>query len=153
MFRWEFATACAGIILGINPFDEPNVQEAKDNTKRILDKYAREKKMPIGERWLRSHPELPSILKDFLDSLKSGDYLGLNVFLSPSAENRHALQIIRSSCLIVFMWQPHWDSVLVIFIPPVRFTRAARLTVRLFRSPLMMRRISLFRGNPILSAC
>ncbi len=96
MFRWEFATACAGIILGINPFDEPNVQEAKDNTKRILDKYAREKKMPIGERWVRSHPELPSILMDFLDSLKPGDYLGLNAFLSPSAENRHALQRIRS---------------------------------------------------------
>ena len=39
MFRLEFATACAGIILRINPFDEPNVQEAKDNTKRILDNY------------------------------------------------------------------------------------------------------------------
>jgi len=96
MFRWEFATACAGIVFGINPFDEPNVQEAKDNTKRILDKYAREKKMPVGERWVRSHPELPSILKDFLESLKPGDYLGLNAFLSPSAENRHALQRIRS---------------------------------------------------------
>jgi len=96
MFRWEFATACAGIILGINPFDEPNVQEAKDNTKRILDKYVQEKKMPTGERWIRSHPEVPSILKDFLDSLRPGDYLGLNAFLSPLAENRHALQRIRS---------------------------------------------------------
>ena len=96
MFRWEFATACAGIILKINPFDEPNVQESKDNTKRILDNYIREKKMPTGERRVRSDPELPAILKDFLDSLKSGEYLGLNVFLSPSNENRKFLQTIRT---------------------------------------------------------
>jgi hypothetical protein len=37
-FRWEFATAIAGAILGINPFDEPNVSEAKEKTKAILAK-------------------------------------------------------------------------------------------------------------------
>jgi transaldolase/glucose-6-phosphate isomerase len=37
-FRWEFATAIAGAVLGINPFDEPNVSEAKDKTKAILAK-------------------------------------------------------------------------------------------------------------------
>ena len=35
-FRWEFATAVAGAILAINPFDEPNVAEAKEKTKAIL---------------------------------------------------------------------------------------------------------------------
>ena len=35
-FRWEFATAVAGAILGINPFNQPNVQEAKDRTGQIL---------------------------------------------------------------------------------------------------------------------
>src|SRR4029079_12308932 len=38
LFRWEFATAVAGAVLGINPFDEPNVAEAKDKTKAILAK-------------------------------------------------------------------------------------------------------------------
>ena len=37
-FRWEFATAVAGSILGINPFDQPNVQEAKDRTGAILER-------------------------------------------------------------------------------------------------------------------
>ncbi len=37
MFRWEFATAVAGQILGIDPFDQPNVQEAKDRTSEILE--------------------------------------------------------------------------------------------------------------------
>ena len=96
MFRWEFATACAGIILKINPFDEPDVRESKDNTERILDKYIRQKKMPTGERRLRSDPELPAILKDLLESLNPGEYLGLNVFLPSSSENRKYLQIIRT---------------------------------------------------------
>ena len=38
-FRWEFATAVAGAVLGINPFDEPNVTESKDNTKRVLEHF------------------------------------------------------------------------------------------------------------------
>src|SRR4029078_9537803 len=37
-FRWEFATAVAGSVLGINPFDEPNVSEAKEKTKASLAK-------------------------------------------------------------------------------------------------------------------
>jgi glucose-6-phosphate isomerase len=37
--RWEVATAAAGILLGIDPFDQPNVQEAKDATKALLDAY------------------------------------------------------------------------------------------------------------------
>src|SRR5215208_4137627 len=40
-FAWEFATACAGWRLGINPFDQPNVQEAKDATKEILSSFER----------------------------------------------------------------------------------------------------------------
>lgn len=41
-FRWEFATAVAGAALGINPFDEPNVSEAKDKTKALLAGFARD---------------------------------------------------------------------------------------------------------------
>ena len=42
-FAWEFATACAGWRLGINPFDQPNVQEAKDATKELLSSFSRRK--------------------------------------------------------------------------------------------------------------
>ena len=40
-FVWEFATAVAGALIGINPFDQPNVQESKDNTKRCSRSSAR----------------------------------------------------------------------------------------------------------------
>jgi transaldolase/glucose-6-phosphate isomerase len=46
MFFAEFATAVAGWVLGINPFDQPNVQEAKDNTNKVLDQYRADGKLP-----------------------------------------------------------------------------------------------------------
>jgi len=45
-FRWEMATATAGWILGVNPFDEPNVQQAKQATSTLLDSYAAERTLP-----------------------------------------------------------------------------------------------------------
>jgi transaldolase/glucose-6-phosphate isomerase len=48
-FFAEFATAVAGWVLGINPFDQPNVQEAKDNTAKVLDRYAADGKLPEVE--------------------------------------------------------------------------------------------------------
>ena len=48
-FRWEFATAVAGAVLGINPFDEPNVTESKDNTKRVLEEFRETGALPAEE--------------------------------------------------------------------------------------------------------
>ncbi len=44
--QWEFATAVAGHVLGIQPFDQPNVQESKDNTKRVLAAYEADGALP-----------------------------------------------------------------------------------------------------------
>ncbi len=41
-FRWEVATPLAGKVIAINPFDQPNVQESKDNTKELLEKYRKD---------------------------------------------------------------------------------------------------------------
>lgn len=46
-FRWEVATATAGWLLGVNPFDEPNVQQAKDATRVLLDRYSADGQLPI----------------------------------------------------------------------------------------------------------
>lgn len=45
---WEAATAAAGWFMGINPFDEPNVTESKENTKAILEKYDKSRRFPIA---------------------------------------------------------------------------------------------------------
>ena len=48
-FRWEFATAVAGAILGIHPFDQPNVQQAKDLTGQVLQEYQASGRLPQVE--------------------------------------------------------------------------------------------------------
>jgi len=70
--RWEFATAVAGSILGINPFDQPNVQEAKDATARIL----------AGEH---VDPATPSV-QDVLAEVKPGDYIAITAYVPRSPE-------------------------------------------------------------------
>jgi transaldolase / glucose-6-phosphate isomerase len=54
-FRWEYATAIAGKLLGINPFDEPNVTESKDNTKRLLAHYAEHGHLPQATPFITGH--------------------------------------------------------------------------------------------------
>ncbi len=47
--RWEIGTAALGAVLRINPFDEPNVQESKDNTRQVLEEYARVGELPRSD--------------------------------------------------------------------------------------------------------
>lgn len=104
-FRWEVATAVAGSILGINPFDEPNVQESKDNTRRLLGIYQAERRLPeeraaLSEGRLSLYGEvkgssLGAGLAGFLDQARPGDYLALMAYLPATLEVDALLQAIR----------------------------------------------------------
>ncbi len=83
-FRWEFATAVAGAVLGINPFDQPNVAESKANTKAVLAK-----KSPL------SPAASAGELEKFLAAIKPGDYLAIMAYLPPTPENDRRLAAIR----------------------------------------------------------
>jgi hypothetical protein len=89
MFRWEFATAVAGFLLGINPFDQPNVQEAKDRTNEILSAVDR------GDVSDPATTIDPKSLSGLLDSLKPGDYFAITAYLSSTRENEERLARIR----------------------------------------------------------
>ena len=97
MFRWEYATAVAGAILGVNPFDQPNVQESKDITKEILERYKNERKLPAYEYVSPDDPDLRARLQDFIGHAKDGAYLGINAFIDPTPENVSRLQRIREA--------------------------------------------------------
>jgi transaldolase/glucose-6-phosphate isomerase len=90
-FFAEFATAVAGWVLGINPFDQPNVQEAKDNTKKVLDRYASEGKLP----------ELKDASDEALQALVSqaepGRYLAVMGFLARSPDVDAAVEELRAT--------------------------------------------------------
>jgi len=94
-FRWEVATAAAGMLLGINPFDEPNVQQAKDATRVLLDTYVREGRLPVPEpdgavegiRLALSGSARAAVDAagpfGFLNVVRSGDYVSLLAYLPP----------------------------------------------------------------------
>ncbi|HEX9148604.1 MAG TPA: glucose-6-phosphate isomerase [Thermoanaerobaculia bacterium] len=88
MFRWEFATAIAGSLLGIDPFDQPNVQEAKDRTNEILaGKDTGEAAPGAGTK--------PRALSDLLESIRPGDYFAITAYLPSTADNEERLSRIR----------------------------------------------------------
>jgi len=106
--RWEIATAVAGAILRINPFDEPNVQQAKDATGAILQSYmtTHQLAMPAPDRILPAGIALTlsDAARDTLHGqgadalltlLRQGDYFGLLAYLGPDAELAAVLQEFR----------------------------------------------------------
>ena len=94
-FRWEYAIAVAGAILGINVFDQPNVQEAKDLTKKVLS----EGNPPTtgeGIRWAgQQGATLEAAIQALLGQVRPGDYVALLAFIAPDAGRDRALNAIR----------------------------------------------------------
>jgi transaldolase / glucose-6-phosphate isomerase len=76
-YRFEIATAVAGHVLRLDPFDEPNVAESKANTNRVLSE------LPLPAQ----SPEQPSALFPFLDDeLRPGDYVSIQAYLPYGSE-------------------------------------------------------------------
>jgi hypothetical protein len=74
-FRWEFATAVAGSILEINPFDQPNVQAAKDKTNEVLATGKEPDVEPRGS------------LDELFAQARPGDYVCIQAFIDPMREH------------------------------------------------------------------
>jgi transaldolase/glucose-6-phosphate isomerase len=81
VFRWEVATCMAGALLGINPFDQPNVAEAKAVTNQVLASDV---------------PEIPDEpLSRLLEQVKPGDYLSIQAYVDPGSPVVERLQAAR----------------------------------------------------------
>ena len=87
MFRWEVATAVAGAILGVHPFNQPDVQLAKELAKRALQGELAAP--PGGPAW--DDPELPRRLAGLLGHLQAGSFLAVGAFLAPGPDTDAAL--------------------------------------------------------------
>jgi hypothetical protein len=82
-FRWEFATAVAGAILGINPFDQPDVQAAKDRTKAILDSGEEPRVEPEGS------------LDELLEGVGPPHYIAIQGHLDPLVR-----RVLGTGCVV-----------------------------------------------------
>jgi len=90
-FRWEYATAVAGAVIGVDPFDEPNVTESKQNTRRLLDEY---EGSGVFSSELTSKSPNGQINK-LARMVKPGDYVSIQAYLPYSAEVDEALDKMR----------------------------------------------------------
>lgn len=107
MFLWEMATAVAAHIMGINPFDQPDVEATKKHTNRMLAEFK------INKVWPKTQPSLATgdceiygdlsgttvseALTHFLTPSTANAYMGLQVYLSPSPQIDDALGQLRSA--------------------------------------------------------
>ncbi|HKU77788.1 MAG TPA: hypothetical protein VJR02_27995 [Pyrinomonadaceae bacterium] len=107
-FAWEFATACAGWRLGINPFDQPNVQEAKDATKELLSSFVRrghlEERNKIAADDLMTIyggddaeevESVSEVLRRHLAGVKPGDYIAFLNYIEETPETDQKFQELR----------------------------------------------------------
>jgi glucose-6-phosphate isomerase/transaldolase/glucose-6-phosphate isomerase len=93
--RWEVATAVAGAILGIDAFDQPNVQESKDNTKRVLEGFKRSGRLPAAEAVPAAEAE--GALRSLLGKGRQGAYLAVMAYTERTAGSERSLRSIRSA--------------------------------------------------------
>jgi glucose-6-phosphate isomerase len=124
--RWELATATASALLGINPFDEPNVQQAKDATRVLLESFVREGRLPVPEPDAeRGHAALTLTtaarkalagrpVEDLLTVLRPGDYVGILAYLPEGPEIDAVVRRFRgavrakTSCATMFGYGPRY---------------------------------------------
>jgi glucose-6-phosphate isomerase len=86
-FRWEFATAVAGSILGVQPFDQPDVQKSKEVTARLLEEFSALGHFP--------EPEAAGSLRELLSHAAKGRYLAIMAYLNQTAETDRELGKLR----------------------------------------------------------
>jgi transaldolase/glucose-6-phosphate isomerase len=97
MFRWEVATAAAGAILGLNPFDQPDVQLAKTLANQAMKKAAA-KKPKAGSAAVKAADAkaLGPAVAEWLGGAQAGDYLGIHAYLPPRPETTAALRALQA---------------------------------------------------------
>jgi transaldolase / glucose-6-phosphate isomerase len=114
--RWEIATATAGSVLGIDAFDQPNVQESKDNTNRLLAQFEKDGKLPAmtaaaesgklglylgagAKDALSGEKGFAGLLRGFLKLARPGDYFATMAYVAPSPMIEREVAEIRRAVL------------------------------------------------------
>ena len=107
--KWSIATTITGGLMGINPFDEPNVQESKDRTKALLAQYAHDHRFPPETPLLADGPlalfstsmdsppgSVAQGLSRWLQQARPGDYVAILSFLPRTSALDHLAQAVRA---------------------------------------------------------
>jgi transaldolase/glucose-6-phosphate isomerase len=91
-FLWEMATAIAGHLLGINPFDQPNVEAAKKMARRMIAQYEEQGRFPDDT----TEPLTAARLRDLVAQASPGEYVAIQAFVQPTEKMDGALLNLRT---------------------------------------------------------
>jgi len=110
--RWEVATAAVGIVLGIDPFDQPNVQESKDATTALLEAFRRDGALPapaplVADEEVAAYADPAALgdtpvsvdgaLRAMLQAARPGDYAAILAYLPQDPDTEARLQQLRTT--------------------------------------------------------
>ena len=112
-FRWEIATAVAGAVIGIDPFDQPDVEASKDKTRALTQQYESTRSLPAEDPVFREngialyagprdaaelgrHNTLNGYLKSHFDRVREGDYVAFLAYLDRTPAHTAALTETRA---------------------------------------------------------
>jgi transaldolase/glucose-6-phosphate isomerase len=117
-FLWEFATAISAVVLKINPFDEPNVKESKDNTVRVIEEFKQNGKLPVNTTAIVHPPytifaepeyaaklqssSISTILKKHFSGNKNEDYIAILAYIDQNPANEKYLYSLREELTKMF---------------------------------------------------
>ena len=98
IFRWEVAVASAGAIIGINPFNQPDVELSKRLSRRAMDSGGKEE-LEAGDITTGSGELLRERLDEWLGDAEEGDYISIHAYLQPSKSTSDLLGQARQALL------------------------------------------------------
>ena len=95
-FRWELAVASSGIVLGINPYDQPDVELAKELARQAMaHPSSTEGNGSVPTVRISDPHELSVRLSEWMASCRAGDYVAIQAYLAPTEETQAALRDVR----------------------------------------------------------
>ena len=94
-FRWEFATAVAGSVLGINPFNQPDVEASKIATRKLTEEFEKTGHLPAEDPFVGLDGDLAGALRAHLDRAGVGDYVALLAYVPHNDANAKLLEAAR----------------------------------------------------------
>ena len=94
-FRWEFAIAVAGSVLGINPFNQPDVETSKIETRKLTEEFEKTGHLPPEDPFIRPDGNLAAALRTHLDKAGAGDYVALLAYIPRNEANIELLESAR----------------------------------------------------------
>lgn len=105
MFLWEMATAVAGHVLGIQPFDQPNVESAKVRSREVVAAFQRDGRLPVEKPVVEGDglavfgaltaSSVADAINQFVEQTRYGDYIAIQAYLTPSPKHDDLLGQIR----------------------------------------------------------